>query len=385
MTNVRHSLRVFFKQPLFTGIVILTFALGIGANSAVFSVLNAVLLRPLPFREPQNLVALWPYDIRQGPGKVTDWSAVSYPDFADWRAQNQVFQDVTVFGSNTVTLTDGKEATHVQGEAVSAQTFSMLGAQPLLGRTFLPKDDEPGNHVAIFSYGLWQRRFSGDPGVVGRTITLDGRAYEVVGIMPAQFAFPLQRVPVELWTTMAPLHETIDGSAPMTAQRGNDFLDCIARLKSGTPLAQAQANMEAISAALRGQYPDSNAHVGVKVLPLIDAVVGEAHSGLLMLCAMAGCVLLVACVNVANLLLARSLSRQREISIRSALGAGRLHIVRQLVTESALLGMFGGAAGLLMSIWAVDLLKRFLPADIPRIDQVSPDLRVVAFTAVASV
>jgi putative ABC transport system permease protein len=143
--------------------------------------------------------------------------------------------------------------------------------------------------------------------------------------------------------------------------------------------------MEAISAALRGQYPDSNAHVGVKVLPLIEAVVGEAHSGLLMLCAMAGCVLLVACVNVANLLLARSLSRQREISIRSALGAGRLHIVRQLVTESALLGMFGGAAGLLMSIWAVDLLTRFLPADIPRIDQVSPDLRVVAFTAVASV
>ncbi len=379
MQNVRHSLRMLLKQPLFSGIVILTFALGIGANSAVFNVINAVLLRPLPYYQAERLVALSPYDIRQSPNEAKVWDSASYPDFADWRAQNKVFENAAVFTSNSLTLTDGNEATQIHGESVSAATLSLLGVQPFLGRAFSAKEDEPGNRVVILSHALWQRQFGSDPGIVGRSINLDGRPYEVIGVMPRGFAYPVKSMPVELWTTVAGLRQTPDGSQPMTEQRGNSFLFCVARLKPGISLEQAQANIDNIAAVLRAQYPESNTYVGVKVVPLLDAIVGDAHAGLLMLCGMAGCVLLIACVNVANLLLARSLARQREISIRSALGAGRFRIVKQLVTESTVLSAFGGLCGLLLSIWAVDLLREFLPANVPRIDQVSTDWRVLVF------
>ncbi len=386
MQNIRLAFRALAKQPLFTGIVVVTFALGIGANTAVFSVLNAVVLRPLAFRQPQNLVELQLYDMRAG-AESGSGSSVSYPDFEDWRAQNQVFDRVAVYTNRSLTLTDGKQATHVVGEAVSGELFNLLGTAPLLGRSFTAKEDEAGNRGVILGYGLWQTRFAGDGSVVGKSITLDGQSYQVVGVMPKDFAFPLGRdnVPTELWTTVAVLRETTDGSAPMTAQRGNDFLSCIARLKTGVSLAQAQANMDTISATLRRQYPDSNSNFNVRVLPLRDAIVGEAHSALMMLTAMAACVGLVACVNVANLLLARSVSRQKEISIRAALGAGRWHIVKQLLTESALLAGTGGLAGLIMAVWALDSLKRFLPANIPRIDHISPDARVLAFTGAVSI
>src|SRR5437868_2784125 len=384
--NFRYAVRTLAKQPLFTAIVIITFALGIGANTAVFSVLNAVLLRPLAFKEPEKLIALWPYDIGEGAKSVTDWSAVSYPDFRDWRAQNDQFNRIVVYTNRSLTLTDGNEAQHIVGEAVSADLFPLLGVQPLLGRTFLRSDDEPGTHVAILSYALWQRRFGGDRTIVGKSITLDGKSYAVVGVMPAGFNFPLMHdsVAAELWTTVATLRESADGSQPMTEQRGNDFLFCVARLKPGVSLGQAQARMDAISASLRQQYPDSNAHVAVTLVPLLTAVVGETRPALLMLCAMAGCVLLVACVNVANLLLARSLSRQKEIGIRAALGAGRWQIVKQLLTESALLGLFGGLAGLVLAVWGIDSLRGFLPSNIPRIGEISPDLRVLVFTGAVS-
>ena len=202
--------------------------------------------------------------------------------------------------------------------------------------------------------------------------------------MPERFEFPIGNFSPEVWTTMSMLRESKDGAKPMTEERGNDFLKCVARLKPNVSLDQAQANIDTISAALRQQYPDSNTNVGVKVVPLARAIVGDAHSALLMLCAMAGCVLLVACVNVVNLLLARSVSRQKEISIRTALGAGRWHIVKQLLSESVLLSVAGGVIGLMIAIWALDSLKTFLPANIPRIGEVSPDLRVLAFTAVVS-
>jgi len=384
MRDFRHSLRALLKQPLFSGIVILTFALGIGANTAVFSVLNAVLLRPLPFHEPHELVALSLYDTRTGPEGVSDQSTVSYPDFVDWRAQNRVFDGLAVYFNQSLTLTDGKEAIHLQAEAVSANLFTVLGIQPILGRTFSPNEDEPGNRVVILSHGLWQRRFGGDPAIIGKSLRLNGEQFQVIGVMPAGFAFPISAFPPEVWTSMSILRETKDGAKPMTEERGNDFLKCVARLKPNMSMAQAQANMDTISAALRQQYPDSNTNIGAKVWSLVKAMVADAHSALLMLCAMAGCVLLVACVNVANLLLARSLSRHKEISIRAALGAGRWHIVKQLLTESALLGVCGGIAGLLFAIWGLDGLKALLPATIPRIDEISPDFRVLAFTALVS-
>src|SRR5436305_6855762 len=218
------------------------------------------------------------------------------------------------------------------------------------------------------------------PAIVGKSVRLNGEQFQVIGVMPAGFVFPISAFPPEVWTSMSILREANGGAHPMTEQRGNDFLKCVARLKSNISIAQAQVNRDTISAALRQQYPDSNTNIGVKIWPLLKAMVADAHSALLMLCAMAGCVLLVACVNVANLLLARSLSRQKEISIRTALGAGRRHIVKQLLAESALLGGIGGLAGLLLAIWGLDLLKGLLPTNIPRINQITPDLGVLIFT-----
>ncbi|MGC1322049.1 MAG: ABC transporter permease [Candidatus Udaeobacter sp.] len=384
MQDVRYALRILAKQPLFTAIVILTFALGIGANTAVFSVLNAVLLRPLPFRDPQNLVAIGEYDTRENADPGTQIYSISYLDYVDWRDQNTVFDRVAVYTNQSVsTLTDANEATHIQGESVSADLFSLLGIQPVLGRAFLPSEDQPGNHVVILSHDLWQRRFGGDRGVIGKSVTLDSQQFQIIGVMPPRFAFPIGSNPPELWISISSLRESKDAGPPMAEQRDNDFFRCIARLKPGVSIQQAQANIETITAEWRHQYPDSKLYTGAKVIPELSAMIGSTRSALLMLCAMAGCVLLVACVNVANLLLARSLSRHREISIRAALGAGRWQIIRQLVVESALLGSVGGLAGLLISIWGIDSLKAFLPS-IPRIDQISPDPRVLAFTGIVS-
>src|SRR5438874_5418133 len=386
MQNLRHSLRSLIKQPLFSGIVILTFALGIGANSAIFSVVNAVLLRPLPFHEPQNLVAVGEFDTREKADPGTEIESISYLDYVDWRDQNKVFEHVAVYTNQSVsTLTDGNEALHVQGESVSADLFPLLGVQPALGRVFLPKEDEPGNHVVILSHELWQRRFGADPNILGRTLTLDGHGFQVVGVMPPRFTYPLRfSNPPELWITMSNLRQTPpDGSQPMTEQRDNDFFSCVARLKPNVSIQQAQANINTITANWRRQYPDSKLHVGAKVISEMSSMVGSTRSALFMLCAMAACVLLVACVNVANLLLARSLSRNREISIRAALGAGRWHIIKQVLVESILLGAFGGVAGLFVAIWGLDSLKTFLP-NIPRIEEISPDPRVLAFTAFLS-
>src|SRR2546421_699872 len=386
MRTFRHSLRSLLKQPLFSAIVVLTFALGIGANSAVFSVVNAVLLRPLPFHSPQNLVALGEFDTRETADPGTEINSISYLDYVDWRDQNKVFEHVAVYTNQSVsTLTDGNEALHVQGESVSADLFPLLGVQPALGRVFLPKEDEPGNHVVILSHELWQRRFGADPNILGRTLTLDGHGFQVIGVMPPRFTYPLRfSNPPELWITMSNLRQApSDGSPPMTEQRDNDFFSCIARLKPNVSIQQAQANIDTITANWRRQYPDSKLHVGAKVISEMSSMVGSTRSALFMLCAMAGCVLLVACVNVANLLLARSLSRNREISIRAALGAGRWHIIKQLLVESILLGAFGGVAGLFVAIWGLDSLKTFLP-NIPRIEEISPDPRVLAFTAFLS-
>src|SRR5437763_7302585 len=384
IADLKFALRQLAKSPGFTCVVVLTLALGIGANTAVFSVLNAVLLRPLPIHQPQNLVAIGEYDSREKADPGTDINSISYLDYVDCRNQNKVFERIAVYTNAGVsTLIDGNGSLHVQGESVSADLFPLLGVEPLLGRTFLPNEDNPGNHVVILSHALWQRRFGADGNVVGKTVTLDGQQFEVIGVMPPRFTFPIAAVSAELWVSMSSLRESKDGSPPMTEQRDNDFFQSIARLKPNVSIQQAKANIDSITASWRQQYPDSKLYTGAKVIPEVSAMIGSTHSALLMLCAMAGCVLLVACVNVANLLLARSLSRNREISIRAALGAGRWRIIEQLLGESTLLSVLGGLTGLVVAIWSIDSLKAFLPS-IPRIDEISPDPLVLVVTAVAS-
>ena len=383
--DLRYAVRMLLKQPGFTLVAILALALGIGANTAIFSVVNAVLLRPLNFPEPEGLVAVWKRDTSLPPAQAQNRSTISYPDFEDWRAQNRVFEGVAVYQRNSFTLVDGREAMHVPGALVSAELFKLLRVQPILGRAFLPTEDEPGSRVVMLSHALWQRRFGGDAAVLGRALTLDGRSYQVVGVMPAGFSFPIQTDPIELWTTVAAEREApSDGTQPVTEQRGNDFLSGIARLRPGVNLAQAQANLDQIAAALAKQYPDSNTHTGVSVDPLLLDVVGNVRPALIVLLGAAACVLLIACVNVANLLLARATTRGREIAIRAALGAGRGRIVAQLLTESLLLALLGGAVGWLLALWGTDAIRALLPAKFPRASEIALDSGVLAFTMIVT-
>jgi putative ABC transport system permease protein len=382
MANLRYAIRMLFKQRAFTAIAVLTLALGIGANTAIFTVVNAVLLRPLPFKNPDQLVTLSATDTRLGSSGPGD--SVSYPNFVDWRAQNVVLSRLAVYTSNSLNLTDGQEAAHIQAAAVSADLFPMLGVPPELGRTFLAREDEPGTHVIVLSDKLWRTRFGSDPLILEKNITLDGNPYQVVGVMPPDFQFPIQQTPVEAWTSIASFRQRQNGAPSMAEERGNSFLSTVGRMKPGVRLEQAQANLDQIASALSKQYPDSNTYGGVRVVPFLTSVVGHVRPALFMLLGTAGCVLLVACVNVANLLVARSVSRQKEIGIRSALGAQRGDIIRQLLVESALLGGLGGLIGLLIAIWGVDSLAYLLPADLPRASQISPDGWVLGFTAVVS-
>src|SRR5436190_14964512 len=273
IADLKFALRQLGKSPGFTSVVVLTLALGIGANTAVFSVIDAVLLRPLPFPQPQNLVAIGEYDTREKADPGTDITSISYLDYVDWRNQNKVFERIAVYTNQGVsTLTDGNGALHVQGESVSAELFPLLGV-PALGRTFLPNEDDPGNHVVILSDAFWQRRLGANPNIIGQSLTLDGQQFQVVGIMPPRFSFPISSVPPEAWTTMSTLRESKNGAQPMTEERSNNFLECVARLKPNVSIKQAQANIETISAALRQQYPDSNANVGAKVLPQVNAMI----------------------------------------------------------------------------------------------------------------
>jgi putative ABC transport system permease protein len=364
LQDLRYGARMLAKSPGFTAITVLILALGIRANTAIFSVVNAVLLRPLAFNQADRLVAISGMDTRLNTKSRENRFSVSYPDFEDWRAQNQVFEKMTVYESNNFTFTNGREAVHVQGAVVSVDLFPLLRAQPGLGRTFLAKEDEPGNRVVLLSHAIWQRRFGSDPMVLGRTITLDAHDYEIVGIMPPGFQFPVQNEPVEIWTTIA-IERNTEGGQPVTAQRGNHFLQAVARLKTGVSIEQAQANLDTISAALTKAHPDSNAHSGVTATPLLNDIVGNVQPALLILFG--------------------AMKREREISIRAALGAGRGRIIRQLLTESVLLATLGGIAGMLLAIWGVESLASLLPANFPRINQLAPDGRVLGFTIAVSI
>ena len=385
LQDIRYGLRMLLKNPGFTAIAIVALALGIGANTAIFSVVSAVLLRPLPYPEPEQIVAIWSADAT----KPDNQSTFSFPDFADLRAQNQVFSGVGAYRTENYALTEsGGPAAHGQGAMVTADVLSLLRVNPVLGRVFSAEDDKPGARTVILSHELWQRRFGGDRRMLERSITLDGVAYQVIGIMPEGFRFPIQNKPVEFWIPASTQFEAAPGQEQSTtaaAQRGMHYLKLVARLKPGVTPEQAQANAKSVMTALAQQYPDTNKSFNsAKVNPLLKDITADVKPALLVLLGAAACVLLIACVNVANLLLARATSRQKEIGIRAALGASRIRILRQLLTESGVLALAGGIAGMLLATWGTAALASLLPRNFPRAAEINPDLRVLFFTALIS-
>ncbi len=377
MQDMRYAIRMLSKNPGFAFIAVLTLALGIGANTAIFSVVNAELLRPLPFRDSGSLVSVATANSRMHSSN----GSTSYPDFMDWRSQNQVFENMAAYTGATFTLTGQVNPAHLEGASVSSDIFDLLGVSPELGRTFQPGEDEPNHHVVVISDHLWKQQFGGDPGIIGRSITIDNDGYTVVGVMPANFRYPLQREPEAIWSTLSPLNETTDNSPPMVQHRGAHFLTCIARLKPGVTLAQAQAAMDVIASSLSKQYPDTNKYMNVHLSSLQDRLTGSIRPALLVMMIAVGLVLLIACVNVANLLLARATTRGREIAIRTAMGAGRIRVVRQLLTESLLLAIVAGVLGAALAVWGSDVLVRWSPENLPRVGEIHIDGWALAFTA----
>jgi len=375
--DLRYGARMLLKQPGFTLIAMLTLALGVGANAAIFSVVNAVLLRPLPFREAGQLMMLGTVDTREGDGL----RSVSYPNFVDWRAQSGSFERLAAFRVRSFTLTGSGEPARLNGVVASAELFALLGVSPSLGRSFRAEEDNAGASVVILSHGLWRRRFNSEPQVIGRNITLDDRSLTVVGVAPAGFQFPIEAEPADLWTTIA--HDAT-GDTPMATQRGLGYLSVTGRLKPGVSGAQAQAEMDGIARSLERQYPDKNAHQGARLAPAYEQLVGDVRRPLLIIFGAVGCVLLIACANVANLLLARATARRREIALRAALGASRGRVIRQLLTESVLLALAGSLCGWLLAWGCMESLLSLSPENVPRLQDVRLDGRVFGFTLLVS-
>jgi predicted permease len=386
LNDIRYGLRQLIKHPAFTIIAVLTLALGIGANTAIFSVVNAVLLKPLPFPEPDQLIAVGMTDTRQK--GQTDLNSLSYPDFFDFRDQNRTLTSSAIYHDLTFALTSEEGATSVHGVKASAEFFGVLGIKPKMGREFI-RDDEKGGggsggFKVIISDEFWKKHFGADPNVIGRTITLDRRPHTVIGVMPAGFQFPIQNDPIDFYVTIAADATNPDGSKPQTESRGSHSLQAVARLKPGATVAQANSDLSTIAEALAKQYPDSNTHFGVLAKPLRDDMIGDVRTALYILFGAVVCVLLIANANVANLLLARASARGKEIALRAAMGASRIRIIRQLLTESVLLAGLGGLFGLLLAQWGTEALIKTIPQSIPRISNIQLDAPVLVFTLFVS-
>ena len=374
--DVRYGLRMLLKSPGFTLAAVASLALGIGANTAVFSVVNAVLLRALPFASPERLVAI-------GSTRTTDRSVfgtLSYPDFIDLRTQSQAFERLAAYRTRGLTMIDEGGAVRLRGAIAGAELFPLLGVSPLYGRTFTPDEDRPGGgRAVILSHSFWQNRFSADPQVVGRTVPVNGESYIIVGVMPPGFQFPIEAEPVEMWANFARDTEDI-GTQAISVQRGNHYLNAVGQLKPGVTAAQAEIQLVSIAGQLEQQYPNDNHGSSVRVTPMLERLTGEISRSLWVIFAAVGLVLLIACANVASLLLARALNRRREIAVRMALGASRRRVIRQLLTESILLALLGGGAGVLLASFGTDALIAITPEGIPRMREASLDGRVLFFT-----
>jgi putative ABC transport system permease protein len=377
--DIRYGIRMLLKSPSVSIVATIALALGIGANTAIFSVVNAVLLRPLPFPDSGSLMSVFETNQQRG---LTHGSS-SYPNFFDLRSQNNSFERMACYHTSDFIMTGRGAPARLQGAVVTSDLFPLLGVAPALGRGFLPDEDKPGDagRVVVLSQRLFQSHFGGDANLLEQKITLDGQSYTVVGVMPGSFEFPIQNDPVDLWTTIA---EDASGKSPVTAQRGAHFLGSIARLKHGVSKEQAQADVNAVATRLQQAYPDTNAHAGIFIEPALTALVGDVRPTLLILLGAVACVLLIACANVANLLLARAMNRHKEMAIRSALGASRLRMIRQLLTESIILSLVGGGVGLGLAVWWSDLLVALGKDDIPRAVHVGVDWWVLGFTVALS-
>jgi putative ABC transport system permease protein len=366
--DLRYAFRTLAKSPGFTIVAILALILGIGANTAMFTIVNGVLLRPMPYRDASKLVRVYETYLPSGVGSV------STPDFRDWREQSQAFDGIAAYHTVSRNLQNTADPERIPAVEATANLFEVLGSRPLHGRTFLPDEDQPGKApVAVISERLWKRRFASDPKLVGKTIVLDAQQYTVAGIMPREFEFPLD-ARANVWI---PAH--LD--KPVDQNRGSHFLDSLGRLKSGIELAVAQQQMDGIGRSLAAQYPNSNGGRSVKLTPLEESIVGKARPTLLLLMGAVGFVLLIACANVANLLLARAAARKKELAVRVALGAGRVRLVRLFLTESILLAFAGGAGGLLVALWGSDALVALSGDQLPRLTSVPFDYRVFGFLA----
>ncbi|HNJ43550.1 MAG TPA: ABC transporter permease, partial [Acidobacteriota bacterium] len=364
LQDLRFAFRMLIKNPGFSGVAILTLALGLGANAAIFIVFNAVVLRPLPYRAPDRLVTVW----GKIPGNGLEKLSASVPEFGDYRGQTNIFSVLAAYSSIGVNVTGGSDPQRVRSTFATADIFPLLGVTPLLGRPFLPEEDKPGSDdVVVLSYGLWQRRFGGDPNILGQVMTINHQKCTIVGVMPSTFQFPSAET--ELWKPIAftPDQFQVD-------QRGSHWLRIIGRLNPGISLAQAQAEMTTVAERLQLQNPDyyeSNSGWGITVSALQEEQTREVRPTLVLMLAAVGFLLLIACANTGNLVLARVTMRRRELATRMALGAGQWRLIRQTATESMVLVTIGSGLGLVFSVWGKSGLVAFLQAsNVPGLDDV---------------
>ncbi|HKQ79500.1 MAG TPA: ABC transporter permease [Blastocatellia bacterium] len=375
--DLRYGVRMLLKSPNYALIAVISLALGIGANTAIFSVVNTLLLKALPYHDPDRIVLVWGADNQSA---AAARSQVSATDVADWRRQNSVFAEITTYGNWSATLLSGNEPERINGIQVGDGYFSALQGKPLLGRVFLPEEQEDGkDFVIVLGHGLWQRRFGGDPQIIGRQVNLSGRPYTIVGVMPPDF----QSLPISLVEPRGEFYRPVAEKYD-EAERSSRHLRAIARLNPSVTLRQAQAEMSVIAHRLERQHPQDNTNYSVRLTTLTEDTVGGLRQTLLLLLGAVLFVLLIACANVSNLLLARAAARQKELSIRAALGAGRLRLLRQLLTESVLLSLTGGALGLLLARWGTSLIESLGAQVTPLLSGVKLDARVLTFTLMIS-